>query len=91
MFNGIWRRLARSAVIARRAGGVTPRISQHHTFPSLGITQLRPVEQPQERQGHCACLRRASNFTNAEAHAVAGVLRGCISDALAALGAEEAK
>jgi hypothetical protein len=31
----------------------------------------------------------AALLTNAEAHAVAGVLRGCISDALAALGVEE--
>jgi hypothetical protein len=30
-------------------------------------------------------------FTNAEAHAVAGGLSGCISDALAAFGAKEAK
>jgi hypothetical protein len=33
----------------------------------------------------------AALLTNAEAHAVAAVFRGCISDALVAFGAEDAK
>jgi hypothetical protein len=56
------------------------------------------LEWKQQRDAAVAVLRSSENqpsefrialLTNAEAHAIAAVFRGCISDALAALGVEE--